>query len=240
MKYRKFLYEHTVNAINADYDKLVATLHDCDIQATGNSQDADAESPLRLTFASRLKREMGNMYIPLGHSKLIFKKEKVEMSLEQRMGRFDEYVQEKKAEMFKQHQEWERVVGEIFKVGTHIFGKHAMDSLLPSSSPAQAQRTSEPLFMQDDDDDVVETKARAAKPKKRVSSGPPQFLAGPSESKPVPAITEAPVEQRKQLEQAVRTLGDKECGELKKLQENWVQWQEKKAMQLQIALSDDL
>jgi hypothetical protein len=175
-------------------------------------------------------------------------------TLESRMSDYEEYVEQHKTELKKLKDDWEAIVGEIWKFGVQCLGEEVMESLLFTSkdgldfsSPiATAEST---LF--------VPEQGTSLRPrtKKRVTFETPAdedelpdatnsalaFLYQPTRVRlaPVPAAPVLPKREVKNLVVQVQELGSKEIGEFKKAERKYsVYWQKKNRRLAQVLAED--
>jgi hypothetical protein len=173
---------------------------------------------------------------------------------------YAEWIAVQKADVAKLKEEWEVIVGEIWKVGVQVLGEETMESMLftnkqraqeISLSPTEAEST---IFVPEQG---TSPPRRVARGKKRVTfvedggeevqlredrmSGPLWFLYQPTRLRvgPVPSSPALPKVEIEDVEMKVKKLGQKELEEWKKAERDYkLFWQRKNAALAQILASD--
>jgi hypothetical protein len=178
-------------------------------------------------------------------------------TLESRMMDYDDYVAQHRAEVEKLKNDWETIVGEIWKVGVQCLGEEVMESMLftdgdateLSSSPTRAGST---LFVSEQG---TSTPPRVNRSKKRVTfetrvlekDGPDStkkalpFLYQPTRLRlaPVPGMSAMPKQELCELETRIRELGQKELDAYKKAERDYkAYWQKKNERLAQVLVED--
>jgi hypothetical protein len=173
---------------------------------------------------------------------------------------YAEWIAVQKADIAKLKEEWEVIVGEIWKVGVQVLEEEGMESMLftnkqraqeISSSPIEAEST---IFVPEQE---TSPPRRMARGKKRVTfvedgnketqlredrmSGPLWFLYQPTQLRvgPVPSVPALPKSEFEDMKMKVKVLGQKELEELKKAERDYkLFWQRKNAALARVLASD--
>jgi hypothetical protein len=174
---------------------------------------------------------------------------------------YDERIAEQASKVARLQNEWETVVGEIWKVGVACLGEEAMETLLLTKEQRLAERDS--LLPSSDADSTFfipehspHNKSRVSKqgvtflePKPNYAAVPtskfPDFLYQPSRYRKdtLPVVSSMSDRDRereiKQLEKSVKDLGKIEIEDFRKIELGQKEYWRKKTAQLTVALKDD-
>lgn len=250
--------------INSTLETLLSDLHEQSVQPVSSDANECPDSPVRLSLPAKFERKANKIYQPISQYKISLthtntngERTKILITLEDRMSDFVDHIEEQKAEIRQLEDQWESIVGEIWKVGVQCLGERVMrsmlfvekdaDELLPS--PARADST---IFVPEQD---TSPQKRPAANKKRVTFDTPDdenesslskkqvlhFLYGPSRLRhaPVPAMPSLPKEEMSALETQIEELGQKQLDDLKQAEKDCkTYWQKKNRMLAQVFVED--
>jgi hypothetical protein len=226
-----------------------------------NNSDAPR---MRLSVPDKYERKARKLYQPISaykvgltHTNTDGTRTHLMSTLESRMTDYDEYIAKHKAELEKLKDDWEAVVGEIWKVGVQCLGEDLMESMLfthkdgldvlsPTTTPEST------LFVAEQGTSL---RPRTARNKKRVTFETPgsgdelqdagntalAFLYQPTRVRlaPVPAVPAMPKQEASDLMTQVRELGQKELEELRKAEREYKLYWQKKNRRLAQVLAED-
>lgn len=250
--------------INSTLESLLSDLHGQSVQSISSNAHDGPESPIRLSLPAKFEHKANKIYQPISpykisltHTNTNGERRKILVTLEDRMSDFVDHLEEQKAEIAKLEDEYEVIVGEIWKVGVQCLGERVMQSMLfegkdadeLAPSPARAEYT---LFLPEQGTSPA---PRPAANKKRVTFDTPgnesdsalskkqalHFLYGPSRLRhaPIPAAPSLPKEEISALETQNVELGQKQLDELKQAEKDYkMYWQKKNRMLAEVFVED--
>jgi hypothetical protein len=219
----------------------------------------------RLSVPDKYERKALKLYQPISAYKVGLTRTNTDgtrmqlmSTLESRMVDYEQYIAKHKAELEKLKDDWEAVVGEIWKVGVQCLGEELMESMLFTSkdvldvlSPTTTAEST--LFMAEQG---TSPRPRTVRNKKRVTFDTPgstgadlletgkgalKFLYQPTRVRlaPVPAVPPMPKHEASNLMTQVRELGQKELEEFRKAEREYkVYWQKKNRRLAQVLVED--
>jgi hypothetical protein len=139
--------------------------------------------------------------------------------------------------------QWEKVVGEIYKLGVTCLGDEATKRLGLLVEPKTKSETSQALSTLFDVGDEEEKTAGARENGTGQGSGKeyPAFLSGPSvfANKPLAPLLYIPEQEVQELQKRVGELGVKQVEDLRKIEEEHAKWWNKKCEQIAQILQAD-
>jgi hypothetical protein len=259
--YRRHLYRSATLKINTTLESLLNQLFEDTLQDVSSDGANGDASPLRLTVPAKYERKAIKLYQPISAYKISLTRTNTDgtrmqimSTLESRMSDYDEYIAKHKTELKKLKDDWEAVVGEIWKLGAQCLGEEAMESMLFTSED-------EPDFSSPtataDSALFVPEQGTSLRPrtKKRVTFETPAdedelpdatnsaltFLYQPTRVRlaPVPAAPVLPKREVKDLVAQVEELGLREIEEFKKTEKDYsVYWQKKNSRLAQVLAED--
>lgn len=230
-------------------------LHATNVQAVTPSTTAHPkDSPLRLSVAGRIQREIGDMYMPMGEAILHFNKVQKDgtkkthsMEFKLRISQFDAYIKQEEKKLMELQRQWETIVGEIYKCGTEILGIEAMDQFLGEGSGDKDKEFDEEntLFVPEEgDEEVPAVVSEAVKPRKKVSfkdplPQPPRFLTQKSILPELASTPELPARDIEKMEDKVESLGAAQIDDFQKLYRDQDKWYKMKSKKICDAVMQD-
>jgi hypothetical protein len=259
--YRRHLYRSTTLKINTTLKSLLNQLFEDTLQDVSSDVANGDASPLRLTVPAKYERKALKVYQPISAYKIGLTRTKTDgtrmqlmSTLESRMADYDEYIAKHKAELKKLKDDWEAVVGEIWKLGVQCLGGEVMKSMLftskdgldfssptatadsalfvPEQGTSPRPRTKKRVtFETQADEDELPDAANTAL----------AFLYQPTRVRlaPVPAAPVLPKGKVKDLVAQVEELGLKAIEEFKKAEKEYsVYWQKKNRRLAQVLAED--
>jgi len=246
--YREQLYENTTAKLDDTLTQLLDELHQCDLvipEPPTATSGPNVPPAVKITLAEKHDRITKQLIQPIGSMAVKRVPTGEQAQKITRIGemvlRFQTRYEEDMQLIQKLEKQWERVVGEIWKLGVDSLGEGAMSSLLLKDEvreypPAKTAR--------DDEAALFDIEPRPAK-QKRVIRRPkpselPKFLFAPSayhEVLPVPK--QLSQEEVKELERMVDAMGGPQLEELLKIDREQLQWWYKKTRQVAMAFGDD-
>jgi hypothetical protein len=250
--------------IDTALDALVRGLYENSLQIVSSDATNGTDSPIRLTFPARFEREAVKLYQPISAYKLGLTRTnrdgtrtKIMSTLEARMMDYEDYTAKHRAEVQKLKNDWETIVGEIWKIGVQCLGEEVMESMLftdkaateLSSSPIRVEST---LFVPEQG---TSTPPRTTRNKKRVTFETPvsekdapsstkdalHFLYQPTRLRlaPVPTLPSMPKQELVDLETRIKELGQKELTDYMTAERDYrVYWQKKNERLAQVLVED--
>jgi hypothetical protein len=165
-------------------------------------------------------------------------RETTQTTLKEKLTSFEDKYTTQMNELSALEAQWEKIVGEIYKTGAACLGDEAMSSFLlepETSSPPSPNLLPELGSLLD-------------APKKRVTFQEPEphreypnFLYGPSlcRDPPIAALPAVPVDEAKQLEDAVSRLGVKQIERFMELEAERAKWYNDKCLQIAKTLQSE-
>jgi hypothetical protein len=231
---------------------------------SSDPDDSGQTSPIRLTVPAKLERKALKLFQPISAYKVGLTRTNADgtrmqlmSTLESRMVDYDEYIAKHRAEIVKLKDDWEAVVGEIWKVGVQCLGEELMESMLFTNKDAldfssPTTKADSALFVPEEGSSP---RPRTARNKKRVTFETPGseeelpgtknsalgFLYQPTRVRlaPVPAVPALPKKEIRDLMTQVEELGQKELEEFKKAEREYkVYWQKKNKRLAQVLAED--
>ncbi|KAF1928552.1 uncharacterized protein M421DRAFT_62411 [Didymella exigua CBS 183.55] len=250
-EYRRHLFANAATKIDEDLEMLLNKLYERNLQdASSNPANNDSHgSPLMLTIPAQYQRLVQKLCNPLsGHryslqrANSLGEMEDVQITVHDRFQSFEENVQAETKVIKNLQRQWEGVVAEIFSLGVACLGEDTIATVLSTAEP-DADDAEPTLFVPEHKSSANKGKAKM----KRVSfAGPdmanlfPVFLLQTSEQqKLIPATRNLPIEEFRQLEQAIADMGKQHIADLQRLEREHQAWWKKKQIQLQHTFMQD-
>lgn len=201
-------------------------------------------------MAQKLFRPIGSTYSVITRRKnKNGELEEVKTPLHEMLEEFETRHKEDMEEIKELQRHWERVVGEIYKLGVECLDERTMSSIFftqPPSSPVHDDAGTEllSLFVPEHGDSPIPVPKA---PKKRVAfktagSSLPSFVSEPSvflKKHPLPKAARVSDEEAKELEKRVNQLGIAQLEELENMERDQKNWEKKKMEQITSALNSD-
>lgn len=139
--YRRHLYQTTTSKINKTLESLLHSLYESNLRVVTSDGNSQEHSPIRLTVQAKLARDAAKIYTPISQYQIRLtrtntngEREKLPSTLETRMLDYVDHVAKKSAEVDRLRQDWETIVGEIWKLGVTVLGEDKMEALLKVDS----------------------------------------------------------------------------------------------------------
>lgn len=256
--YRRHLYKSTTLKITTTLSTLTHALYGSNLRPLSSSINPD-NSPTRLTIPAKFARAAHKLYAPISAYKIGLTRTntdgtqtKFPATLDARMQDYARLIASQKKEIEKLRDRWEAVVGEIWKVGVQMLGEEGVESVLmvkkDKGKEKEKARDIEPessLFVGEQ-----ETSPLAKKTKKRVtfvedvqaaSRQDLAFLYQPTRLRvgPVADAPDMPVQEIAGLEKRVKEMGQREYAELKKAENDYKAYWQKKNQRLAQVFGED-
>ncbi|KAF2200485.1 hypothetical protein GQ43DRAFT_472677 [Delitschia confertaspora ATCC 74209] len=245
--YREHIYHTATDLLSVAQEELLASLSrvsNIPLPSCPSRSSPEAECTM-VSVPYAFKEARKTLTQPLGTAVLKCRQadgegntqlEPLMLSLEERMTMFERMLTEEEQEIRRLEGEWERVVGEIVKVGMPVLGEREVGSLLGFHTQEQGhddEGHEEGQFVLEDDEMTLLNGTLLSKPKKKVAfTQPPPvpaFITSRSIFKhTLPPLPSLPQQQIVEFEKYVDDLGIQELEELEKLaKEEQKGWQDK-------------
>jgi hypothetical protein len=233
------------------------------VQLVSSDANDGPDSPIRLSLPAKFEREASKIYqsispykIGLTHTGTDGERTKILMTLEDRMSDYIDHIKEQKVEIAELEDQWEAIVGEIWKVGVKCLGERAMEAMffadeLVDELQSLSTRAGTTLFVPEQS---TSPPPPPAANKKRVTFDTPDdendfpskrqelhFLCQRSRLRhpPVPDMPPLPKEEISALETQIEELGQKQLDDLKQAEKDYkMYWQKKNRMLAQVFVED--
>ncbi|ORY12249.1 hypothetical protein BCR34DRAFT_600804 [Clohesyomyces aquaticus] len=233
--YRTTLLKNATADITATYGTLLSKLYES--AQTDTEQSEPNGSPQPLSLSAKLQQSIAPLTYPIHNIKFRIRDDVY--SFEDKMADFKIHITEHHAVLDALQTEWERTVGEIWKLGVQVLGESTMSSMfIPQPSPPRDGSSQEEGLFVPEDGDKGTTRVKA---KKKVSFKEPlpSFLTMPSRYKRLAALPEIPKQEAKELEGTIENLGTTQMEELKRLEKGQQAFWKRKQQQIKLALQQE-
>ncbi|KAI8934258.1 hypothetical protein NX059_009001 [Plenodomus lindquistii] len=263
--YRRNLYTTTSQKINKTLESLLHRLHESTMQTVFSQLDsADPHiSPLKLTAPAKYERMTARLYQPLSQYKLTLsandrqgERIRFEATLETRMQDYEDHLARCAEEVARLQEQWEAVVGEIWKLGVTCLGEDSMEQLLLTQGngsmiedlASDVTRVESSLFV---NEQGSSSPARESRGKKRVTFKTPSdqdktgvdlaFLSQPSRYKKDTLLLAPPLPEQdvRGLTKEIKELGKREMEELQEINKEKQQFWKRKTNQIMKSLVEE-
>lgn len=255
-EYCAHLCNRTTAKLDDTLETLLAALHNSTLAASSsppNSSDPST-SHVKMTMSAKYNRAAEKLFQPISQYTVTSRTTNengdtalVQQTLLEKLTSFEERYQKDIEEIKILEAQWEKVVGEIWKVGVTCLGDDAMRSMLledPEPSTPQVRDTDQEFLLSVPEHSPPNRETKHIK--KRVSFQTPRpelpkFLYAPSSSKgnALPRLPRVPSEEAKRLDDMVIKLGAEQIEEFRKIDAEQQKWWNKKTQQIAMTLKDD-
>lgn len=237
--------------LNSTLTELLAQLYDCNTAATSspqNEHDVDGKSN-RVTVPQEFDHISAEIFKPVGLYYITTRGDhpygsdiETKKTLQDALMEFSDRYRASIEELDKLQEQWEKIVGEIWKVGVQSLGEETMSAFLQVRQPHNLSPPASSKYGKQISLDLEPKTTRKRVTFDTPRREPPAFLHAPSAyRKALPALSKLSIQSVADLQQAIRNMGARKINELSGIDKDHKKWwlEKSKAIARVLKTNDD-